>query len=534
MIRDVYIGATSACFELENEAAYYAPETFNVFLNGERQFACDTNVFSLFNLIPDMDYELEVVGCRMRHRLQFYTYRESCAVDVKSFGAVGDGVHDDTLAIQNALHFLPAGARLHFPQGVYLTRPLALRSHITIDLAKGAVLRGSADRAEYPVLPGTVSDLNRGNSLMIGAFEGLTRPMYQSLLHGEYCDDVSIIGQGTIDGNAQNSDFWTAYEEFEVARPRAVFLCNCRHVTMHGVTVMNSPSWNIHPFYCEHVSFYNVKVEAPANSPNTDAIDPESCIGVNIIGCNLSVGDDCIAIKSGKIELSRQRLQCAERHVIRNCRMAFGHGAVTLGSETACGVRDLSVTRCLFDNTDRGLRIKTRRGRGKHCDITDIVFENIRMNNVITPFVINMWYNCCDPDRFSDYVKCRSPLPVDDRTPHLGKFTFQNIECRNAHAAACYIDGLPEAPIEQVTFDQVSISFSPNAKPFVPAMQNDAVQRCRMGLYLNHVRDVYVHNVSICGARGPALITNNCMQVTTENLDEGSSCTKESTDMFFA
>ena len=510
MIKGIYIGATSACFELENDTAYYAPETFDVFLNGEYRFTCNTNVFSLFDLIPDTDYALEIVGMQMRHKVQFYTYQECCAVDVRSFGAVGDGVHDDTTAIQNALNFLPAGARLYFPQGVYLTRPLALRSHITIDLAKGAVLMGSADRTQYPVLPGTVSDLNQGSSLMIGAFEGLTRPMYQSLLHGEYCEDVTIMGQGIIDGNAQNSDFWTAYESFETARPRAVFLCNCKHVTVHGVTIRNSPSWNIHPFYCEHVSVYDVKVEAPPHSPNTDAIDPEACIGVQIIGCNLSVGDDCVAIKSGKIELSRQRLQSAERHVIRNCRMAYGHGAVTLGSEIACGVHDLSVTRCLFDSTDRGLRIKTRRGRGKHCDITGIVFENIRMRNVITPFVINMWYNCCDPDRFSDYVKCRSPLPVDDRTPHLGTFTFRNIECRNAHAAACYIDGLPEMPIDQVTFDHVSVSFAAEAKAFIPAMQNDAVPRLRMGLYLNNVQKVCLNDVHISGAVGSELITENC------------------------
>ena len=520
MIKGIYISATSACFELENEEAYFAPESFDVFLDGKRCFTCNTNVFSLFDLVPDTDYVLEVSGRRMHHSLQFYTYQETCAVDVRSLGAVGDGVHDDTTAIQNAIHFLPAGARVHFPAGIYLTRPLALRSHITLEFSKNAILRGSADRMQYPVIPGTVSELNSRKEWMTGSFEGMTMPMYQSLLHGEYCEDVSIIGQGVIDGNAQSSDFWTAHKDFDIARPRAVFLCNCKHITIHGITAMNSPSWNFHPFYCEHVSFYDVKVEAPKNSPNTDAIDPEACIGVNIIGCHLSVGDDCVAIKSGRIELSRQRLQCAEHHVIRNCRMAYGHGAVTLGSETACGVRDLSVTRCLFDSTDRGLRIKTRRGRGRHCDITGIVFERIRMRNVITPFVINMWYNCCDPDRFSDYVKCRTPLPVDDRTPHLGTFTFRDIECTDAHAAACYIDGLPEMPIDQVAFERVSVRFSSDAKPFVPAMQNDATLQLRMGFYFNNVRSVRVHDVHISGVAGPALITKNCGQVDRAELYE--------------
>ena len=241
---------------------------------------------------------------------------------------------------------------------------------------------------------------------------------------------------------------------------------------------------------------------------------------MNIIGCRLSVGDDCIAIKSGKLELCRMRCQSASDHVIRNCLMEFGHGAVTLGSETACGVRDLTVTRCLFRQTDRGLRIKTRRGRGRDCDITGITFDHIVMDEVITPFVINMWYNCCDPDRFSDYVKCRNPLPVDDRTPHLGEFTFRDIVCTGAHAAACYIDGLPEAPIDRVTMQNVSVSFSDDAQPFVPAMQNDAVKRCRLGLYFDNVRHVVIDNVEVKGADGPALVTAHCGRVDADGLNE--------------
>ena len=210
----------------------------------------------------------------------------------------------------------------------------------------------------------------------------------------------------------------------------------------------------------------------------------------------------------------------ADRHVIRNCLMAFGHGAVTLGSETASGVTNLTVNRCVFRQTDRGLRIKTRRGRGKDCFISDILFENILMDHVITPVVINMWYNCCDPDRFSDYVKCRTPLPVDDRTPHLGTFTFRDLTCTGAHAAACYIDGLPEAPIDKVSFENVKITFAENARPFVPAMQNDAVPRLKMGLYFNNVRHVCVKDTCVTGAVGGPIIAHHCETVETENLSE--------------
>ena len=520
MVKQLYCGTSSACFELDDLSPYFADAPYEVYLNGEKALEGETNVFSLFSLKPDTEYTMIVKRNGAVDALTFRTASETCAVSVRDFGAAGDGVTDDTAAIQNAIHFLPAGGRLVFPAGTYLTRPLALRSHLTLELQEGATLLGDPDRSHYPILPGTVTDIDSDDEMMVAAFEGLTRPMYQSLLHGEYCEDVTIIGPGTLDGNAQNSDFWTAFRTFETARPRLVFLCNCRHVTLHGVQGCNSASWNMHPFYSEDVSFYNVNIRAPKDSPNTDAIDPEACKGVNIIGCRLSVGDDCIAIKSGKLELARQRLQSAQNHLIRNCLMQYGHGAVTLGSEASGGIRDLTVTRCLFRATDRGLRIKTRRGRGKHCSITGITFENIRMESVITPVVINMWYNCCDPDRFSDYVKCREALPVDDRTPHLGEFTFKDIICRHVHAAACYIDGLPESPIDKVTFSHVSIDYDPQAKPFVPAMQNDAVPRLKMGLYFNNVRSVCIDDVTIEGAQGDALITPNCEEVKAQDLKE--------------
>ena len=263
----------------------------------------------------------------------------------------------------------------------------------------------------------------------------------------------------------------------------------------------------------ENVSFYDIAVEAPKNSPNTDAIDPEACKGVNIIGCRLSVGDDCIAIKSGKIELCRERCQAASRHVIRNCLMAFGHGAVTLGSETACGVKELTVTRCFFKQTDRGLRIKTRRGRGKDCDITGIVFDNIRMENVITPFVVNMWYNCCDPDRESEYVWSRKALPIDDRTPYLGEFTFRNMACTGVEAAACYCDGLPEQPIKSIEFENISFSYAEDAHPAKPIMKSFMDDVCKMGMYFDNVETLTLTNVTIDGAIGDTVIANHVAEI---------------------
>lgn len=145
-----------------------------------------------------------------------------------------------------------------------------------------------------------------------------------------------------------------------------------------------------------------------------------SCNGVEIVGCKFSVGDDCCAIKSGKLYMGKTYKTPANNHTLRNNLFRNGHGAITLGSEMAGGVTSLSVSQCVFSHTDRGLRIKTRRGRGKDAIIDGVLFENIKMHNVLTPFVINMYY-FCDPDGFTEYVRSRDAkkFPVDDRTPYL-------------------------------------------------------------------------------------------------------------------
>ena len=514
MIRVLFVSQTSACFELVNDAPYYAPQAYQVSLNGNKALEGDSNVFSLFGLKPDTSYDLTVtfvpkendVTALFAETLSFQTKADVCAVNVQDFGALGDGQKDDTKAIQTAIHFLPKGGRLFFPAGTYVTLPLALKSHMTLEFAEGATLLGSTDRAAYPVLPGEVKDMTTGEPICFGTFEGLSQPMNQGLIMAAFAEDITIIGPGTVDGNAQNTDFWTNFKEVPITRPRLFFFNRCENINIHGITGCNSASWQFHPFFSKNVSFYQVSIKAPKVSPNTDAIDPEACDNVQIIGCRFSVGDDCIAIKSGKIELGKRYKQPADHHVIRNCLMEFGHGAVTLGSEIGAGVKNLEVSHCYFRQTDRGLRIKTRRGRGEDCVIDQVAFENIRMDGVLTPIVINMYYNCCDPDRHSEYVWSREKLPVDDRTPYMGSFAFRDLVCTGAEVAACYIDGLPERPVGEVVMENVQVSFAEDAKPGIPAMEEFAEKRCRLGLFMDNVEKIRLKNVHLDGVVGEDVV----------------------------
>ncbi|MBO4378361.1 MAG: glycoside hydrolase family 28 protein [Clostridia bacterium] len=519
MVETIYTGSCSACFELKNDAPYYAPAPYRVRLDGKPVHDGDTNVFSLYGLQPDTCYHLAVEAGDDVYECDFRTPPETCALNVKDFGASGDGETDDTAAIQRAVLLLPSGGRLVFPEGVYRTAPIILKSHMTLELREGAVMLGETDKRRYPVVPALIPDMNGGDMIEAGTFEGMARDMYASLITAEYAEDITLVGPGRIDGNAQNGEWWKTFKADPVARPRLLFFNRCRNVTVHGIQAENSASWQLHPYNCSDIAFYGVSVHAPKDSPNTDALDPESCDGVEIVGCHFSVGDDCIAVKSGKIDPARPHKAAAKRHTIRNCLMTFGHGAITLGSEISGGVQEMNVSQCLFRQTDRGLRIKTRRGRGKGCDISGIAFDNIRMEGVLTPIVINMWYNCVDPDGNSDYVQSREKLPVDDRTPHLGTFSFCNMDCRDSEVAACYVDGLPEMPVDSVTLRNVHVSFSPDARPGVPAMMRDTVKCCRRGLYFDNVKQVVLENVTLEGVDGEKLTAKHVGSVTVEGSD---------------
>lgn len=514
MIKILFASSVSACFEWQNELPYYNDREYTVYLNGESAYSGNTNVFSLFSLTPDTEYILTTdIGTEP---LAFRTAPETAAISVIDFGAKADGVTDDTLAIQTAINCLPKGARLHFPKGTYLTAPLNLKSHITIDLSEGALILATADRAKYPVIPGEIFDIESGESRYFGTWEGNAVPMHQSVLFAQHAEDITIVGPGTVSGNAEAGGWWINVKEQTYGRPRLLFFNRCDKIAVHGITAENAASWQLHPYFSTNIDFLDIAINAPKDSPNTDAIDPEACDYVNIIGCRFSVGDDCIAIKSGKIDIGKKLKVPANHHTIRNCLMQFGHGAVTLGSEMAGGVKNLTVNRCIFRRTDRGLRIKTRRGRGKDAIIDGVLFENIKMEGVLTPIVINMWYNCCDPDRFSEYVWSREALPVDDRTPYLGKFTFRDMVCTDVEVAACYCDGLPEMPIEEINFENIKFSYKNDAKPARPAMRNFMEEHCKTGLYIDNVNTLSIKNVTLDGVVGEKYVTSHVKKIILE------------------
>lgn len=489
----IFSSSRSLSFELDHDSAYVSLAPYDVFLNGQKVYSdLKKNVFSLYGLKPDTIYDITVDDVTRQVSTSF----ESASLDISEFNAFGDGIHDDTSAIQAAISCCPKHGRVHIPKGTYLTGPLFLKSDLLIDIAKDAILLGITDRDAYPILPARIVSHN-GAICELSSFEGVPAMTYASLITGINIDNVKIIGEGIIDENAQNSDWWIDHKIMRKAwRPKGMFFSHCSRIGLHGITVRNTPSWNLHPYFSSHIDVIDVRLQSPKDSPNTDGCNPESCDHVRIIGVEFSVGDDCIAIKSGKFDMGMTYRIPTSDMLVRNCHMAYGHGAVVLGSEMSGGIKNLTVTRCLFEHTDRGLRIKTRRGRGESGIIDGITFDNIVMNHVLTPLVINMFYDC-DPDGKTEYVWSRETLPVDSRTPYLGSFIFKNMVCENVHVAAGYFDGLPEQPIGKIRLEHITFTYADHLEHGKPAMMTHAETMSGRGLIFRNVAVVEIDHVEI-------------------------------------
>lgn len=502
-VKPVMVTSRSAVIEIPDGGKYFSVTKYRILLNGRAALTTERTIVSLYDLKPDTDYTVEVLeGTQRRGRACFRTAHEYVTLDVRRFGARGDGVHDDTQAIQAAVLACPGEGRVLIPAGTYRIVSLFLKSHVRIELEEGAELLAFTDRERFPVFPGMIQGYDQGQEYNLGSWEGNPLPMYTGILCGVDVEDVVIYGRGTINGNASRENWWKDPKKYgDVFRPRLIFLNGCRNVTLQGVTCRNSPSWTLHPYFSTDLRFIDLNVLNPADSPNTDGCDPESCKNVEILGVRFSLGDDCIAVKSGKIYMGRKYKRPSENIRIRQCLMEDGHGAVTLGSEMAGGVLNLTVEDCIFRHTDRGLRVKTRRGRGKDAVLDNIIFRNLELDHVMTPLVVNSFY-FCDPDGRTPYVQSREAYPVDDRTPSVKRLVFEDMRCTNCHVAAAYFEGLPEAKIQELVMRNISFSYAEDAKSDVPAMSVGVQKSSRRGIFAANVSRLVLENVTLEGQDG--------------------------------
>lgn len=424
------------------------------------------------------------------------------SVSVEEYGAK-PGIHvSNTKAFNEAIESVSGkgGGKVIIPEGIWYTGPIQLRSHVELHLERGAYVYFQYNKEEYPLIKTN--------------YEGNDRIRATSPIYAYDQEDIAITGDGIIDGQGElwrpqkkmklteaqwnkltqtgvtEGGMWypsqssydgmhnpdikpdeensleRAEKYYDFYRPVMVSLIRCKRVLIDGVTLMNSPAWNLHPLFCEHLTINKVTIRNPWHAQNGDGLDLESCRFVNILDSSFDVGDDAICLKAGKNEIARKTIFPTEYVTIKGCTVYHGHGGLVVGSEMSRSVRNIVVENCTFIGTDIGVRFKSTLGRGGVVE--NIRLSNIRMTNIVKEAILFSM-------RYSGAMD-ESKVKQED-IPEFKNIDLDNIICDGA-GAAFSVYGLEQLPIHDITM-------------------RDSVFRANSGVRHEYAEAIHFNNVSI-------------------------------------
>lgn len=429
------------------------------------------------------------LSAQTRPHIKEVSFRKD-TLSIAAFGAQSGGHFLNTEPINKTISAISerGGGVVLIPAGLWLTGPIELRSNVNLHITRDAILLFSDNFDDYQIVESN--------------WEGQPAWRNQNPISGKNLENIAITGGGVIDGNGgawrmvkrgkmtdtqwknlvasggvvdEKAKIWyptaSAFKGAQLdaegkiwfgmpkeelqsikdyLRPNLLVLANCKRILIEGVTIQNSPAWNLHPLVCEDITLRHVSVRNPWFAQNGDGLDLESCKNVLVEHCTFDVGDDAICIKSGRDKAGRDRGIPTENVIIRNNVVYHGHGGFVIGSEMSGGAKNIWVEDCSFIGTDIGLRFKTARGRGGIVE--NIFINNINMVNIPGEAVLfDMYYATRDIAEAA--VKT---VPVTEETPQFRNFYIQNIRVKGADKGI-FFRGLPEMHIQNISIDGAQI-----------------------------------------------------------------------------
>ena len=364
-----------------------------------------------------------------------------------------------TTAIQKAIDQLAkkGGGTVIVPAGSWLTGRIELKSNINLRLEEGAELNFSGDIKDY--LP-CVPTRNEGvDVISMGA-----------MVYANGAENIALTGKGKLIAPARDCQMMKqamggVKEELQqlpleqrvfdgsnggqVCLPQFFGPINCKNILVEGVTFMKSIFWNIVPVYCENIIIRGVEVWSHGMG-RTDGIDIDSSVNALIEYTTLDCGDDCFTLKSGRGMDGKLKNRPTENVVVRHCTVKRGVGGMTIGSETAAVVRNVYMHDCVMENPRSGFYFKTRRPRGGGGE--NMWFERIHIVN--TPGSAISW-DMLGSAMYVGKMAQRHPTPaVNELTPFYRNMHFKDIRVDNCKTLI-KATGLPESPVEDVTFENI-------------------------------------------------------------------------------
>lgn len=387
-------------------------------------------------------------------------------LNVRDFGAVGDGTTKDTAAIQQAIDrcWVLGGGEVIIPAGNYLTGALALKSNTLIRLEKEATLLGTPDFADYPV--------------MQVRWEGKWIQGHTGLIYAIDAENIGIVGPGKIAGNHALGG--RPNMQNPLRHPALIEPIGCTNIRFEDFSTDYYLMWSIHTTYCDHIIMKNLTIRSTGG--NGDGIDIDSCKHVWIDNCDIATGDDCISLKSGRGMEGYTLLKTTEDVQITNCTFADSiFACIGIGSETSGGIRNVRIQHCKFTASKTfAIYIKSRPGRGAF--IEDIIAKDLDVAGMQGGF---LRFNI-----LASGLQDQVPVPGDEGIPTIKNFSFTNIR---VHDVPVLVDGTgihPAKPLQGFTFANISGT-------------------CNKGISLANIKKAVLKNITVSGFSGQLISINN-------------------------
>jgi polygalacturonase len=395
---------------------------------------------------------------------------EKPALDVRDFGAKGDGTTKDTVAIQKALDTCATagGGSVLVSGGTFLTGSLVLGANTTLEIAARASLMGSADIADYPVV-----DLR---------WEGEFREGHRALLSATNAANLTITGGGTIFGPS------AALSKLRNPRgPVLIELAGCTNAVLENFTTQYQQLWSVHVLFCKNLTARGLTIRSVG--VNGDGIDVDSCDGVTIEHCDINTGDDAISLKSGRGLAAQNLARPTQNVVIRDCRLHSSiYAALGFGTEMSGGIRNVKLQNCVVSGRQNAIFIKSRDGRGGFME--NISGENLTV--LKSPTFIGI-------DLMKKGIQATDPVPGDvEKWPRVQNLSFKNIHVQDVA-------------------DLIAGTNVPAARPIDGFTLTDISGTCSRAISLANMTNVNLSKIHVTGFAGSLITTNN---VQGKGLDE--------------